>query len=329
MADVKHYRKEWYIANLLLFGIVLLASDGVCHGYDMEFYCDEEFSFILKDEQQIELKMDDNYIYDRRNSIYSTRRTDKVCETKFEAWYSYYSYFMIYFDDLDLDCSDGHLEFYSGESGQSRVNGLEADICGSSKPDGVYTIKDRYFRIRYVPKRRQYITDIFTVVITAYGTGYCPSYGHTCSNGRCIDDDIVCNGYNSCGDNSSCDLSTGAIIGIAVGGVAGLAIVVSAIICCVCCAKRTGMRQGTTVQNTGAPVVVYSAQNQNRFSQPMYGVNQPMYGVNYNIPPGQQQPVTIQNQGTPYPASSAMYPTVPSDNNINNQSAAGTYNVPS
>jgi hypothetical protein len=89
----------------------------------MEFYCDEEFSFILKDEQQIELKMDDNYIYDRRNSIYSTRRTDKVCETKFEAWYSYYSYFMIYFDDLDLDCSDGHLEFYSGESGQSRVNG--------------------------------------------------------------------------------------------------------------------------------------------------------------------------------------------------------------
>jgi hypothetical protein len=50
-------------------------------------------------------------------------------------------------------------------------SGLEADICGSSKPDGVYTIKDRYFRIRYVPKRRQYITDIFTVVITAYGTG--------------------------------------------------------------------------------------------------------------------------------------------------------------
>ena len=93
----------------------------------MQSYCGEEFSFILKDEDQIKLDMDDDYIYDRKSSSsfssFFHHGKDKICETKFEAWYSYYSNFMIYFDQLNLDCDDGHLEFYSGQSGHSRVNG--------------------------------------------------------------------------------------------------------------------------------------------------------------------------------------------------------------
>ena len=42
--------------------------------------------------------------------------------------------------------------------------------------------------------------------------GICYSYEHSCSNGRCIDDSLACNGYNPCGDYSDCDVVLTGII---------------------------------------------------------------------------------------------------------------------
>ena len=57
--------------------------------------------------------------------------------------------------------------------------GLSYKVCGKrSKPEGVFTVDSRHFRIKYVPKRSQYIPKIFSIIITSYGDGkflYVPS----------------------------------------------------------------------------------------------------------------------------------------------------------
>ncbi|XP_045192758.2 uncharacterized protein LOC123549046 [Mercenaria mercenaria] len=316
---IRHKRKS------LIIGILLFALNGACDGYDMENYCGEEFSFILKDEYQIKFDLDDMYIYDNADD-YTYRRG--YCETKFEAWYTTYSKLMFYFEDLDLDCDKGHLEFYTDDSGYIRVPGLESDICGYDKPHGVFTVDTRYFRIKYVPKSSQYISDIFSIIITIYGDGYCPSYAHECANSRCIDDDLACNGYDSCGDGSGCDLGTGAIVGIVIGSLTGLALIVSVVICCICCTRRSGQTPGV-VQNTANPAVTL-APNQQLYSQPMYGVNQgspynpsqfpyPLATATPSNQPGYSHPIYDVNQGTQYPTNQTNYPIMSPNSETNQQ----------
>ncbi|XP_045168991.1 uncharacterized protein LOC123531802 [Mercenaria mercenaria] len=327
---------------LSIIGILLFALNGACDGYDMENYCGKEFSFILKDEYQIKLELNDMYIYDNTDDYTYPRRG--YCETKFEAWYSTYSNLMFYFEDLDLDCDKGHLEFYTDDSGYIRVPGLERDICGYDKPQGVFTVDKRYIRIKYVPKSSQYISDIFSIIITIYGDGYCPSYAHECANSRCIDEDLACNGYDSCGDGSGCDLSTGTIVGIVIGSLTGFALIVSVIVCCICCKRRSGQTPGM-VQNTANPAVTYSTPNQHTYSQPMYGVNQ---GSPYNPSqspyplatapnlqptapnlPDYSHPMNDVSQGTHYPTNQAYYPSVSQTSETNQQPVDGKqYSVP-
>ncbi|XP_053378464.1 uncharacterized protein LOC123526431 [Mercenaria mercenaria] len=376
---------------LSIIGILLFALNGACDGYDMENYCGEKFSFILNDEYQIKLELDDMYIYDNADDYTYQRRG--YCETKFEAWYSNYSNLMFYFEDLDLDCDKGHLEFYTDDSGYIRVPGLERDICGYDKPQGVFIVDKRYFRIKYVPKSSQYISDIFSIIITIYGdvklphmstaladpmhpflqtpsqptsiplpkfvikkskleklsledditcekklkslnitetisfSGYCPVYAHECANSRCIDEDLTCNGYDSCGDGSGCDLSTGTIVGIVIGSLTGFALIVSVVVCCICCTRRSGKTPGV-VQNTTNPAVIYSAPNQQTYSQPMYGVNQespyPLATAPSLQPtapnlPDYSHPMNDVSQGTHYPTNQAYYPSVSQTSETNQQ----------
>lgn len=73
----------------------------------------------------------------------------------------------------------------------------------------------------------------------------CPSSAFECDNSRCIDNVIECNGYDSCGDGSVCDRSTAAaVIGVIVGSLVGLALVITAIMCCVCCMRKSGKSPG-------------------------------------------------------------------------------------
>lgn len=260
------YRKPflWKKTTLLLAVLGLLIRTGACGMYYMENYCEKTFSFIWNSENQIQLELNDDGIYNASPYIHT-------CESTFEAWYTTYPKLMFYFEHLNLDCDEGHLEFFREESGQRRVSGLESNICGN-KPQEVFAVDSRYFRIKYVPKKRQHISNVFSIIITAYSED-CPSYAYQCDNSRCIDMDIRCNGYDSCGDGSGCDLETGVIIGIVVGSVAGLAFIVSLIICCICCARKSGKTPGT-VQNQVATPAAYTFSVQQGYSQPVYSVNQ-------------------------------------------------------
>ena len=93
---------------------------------DMENYCSSELSFIWETIYQAKLELSDNFIYDRKSSYYPYQRLG-YCEITLEAWITRYPKFMFYFDDLDLDCDKGHLEFYtgsySGTGNNTRVSG--------------------------------------------------------------------------------------------------------------------------------------------------------------------------------------------------------------
>lgn len=64
----------------------------------------------------------------------------------------------------------------------------------------------------------------------------CPHLSFLCDNGRCIDDAIRCNGYDSCGDNSGCrqDISSGTIAGIVVGSLVGFFVLIGILIAVTC-----------------------------------------------------------------------------------------------
>ena len=70
--------------------------------------------------------------------------------------------------------------------------------------------------------------------------GSCAHDEFKCVNGKCIQNNMLCDGFNNCGDDSdenNCSkmaLSMTAIIGIAVGGVI-LFIIIIVLVVCVCC----------------------------------------------------------------------------------------------
>ncbi|XP_052230271.1 uncharacterized protein LOC127844246 isoform X4 [Dreissena polymorpha] len=99
--------------------------------------------------------------------------------------------------------------------------------------------------------------------------GNCPSNGHVCGNKRCIDVDLKCNGYNSCGDNSGCwfnssksDHSSIDGVGIGIGIAAGVIVLIVVSLLIICCRQR---RTGTHAQQarpSAPPVqVVYSTRS--------------------------------------------------------------------
>ena len=68
--------------------------------------------------------------------------------------------------------------------------------------------------------------------------GPCASYEYECNSGRCIDDDLSCTQYKSCGDDDNCRLSSGAIAGIVIGCLAGVGIIVIVLVMVCCCRRK-------------------------------------------------------------------------------------------
>ena len=79
--------------------------------------------------------------------------------------------------------------------------------------------------------------------------GPCASYEYKCDNGRCISDDVSCGAYKSCGAGDECHLSSGAIAGIVVGGLAAVALIVVVLVMIGCCMRRQRLPTTTVSEN--------------------------------------------------------------------------------
>ena len=91
----------------------------------MEQYCNDEISFLWQTIYQARLLLNDNHLYDKKSNNYPYVRYG-YCETTLEAWLTRFPKFMFYFENINLDCDDGHLEFYSDSSSNEHVKGNDS-----------------------------------------------------------------------------------------------------------------------------------------------------------------------------------------------------------
>ncbi|XP_045173816.1 low-density lipoprotein receptor-related protein 12-like [Mercenaria mercenaria] len=123
-----------------------------------------------------------------------------------------YDQFMLYFKNIDIaskqsGCTQDWLEVHDGNSLKSPfVAGISGRLCGSYISDTVRVSTGNNILLFFV-SGSLYEEKGFDMVITQYHTGSCGAKEHSCRNGRCISDSLVCNGYNPCGDNSDCATS--------------------------------------------------------------------------------------------------------------------------
>ncbi|XP_011300411.1 uncharacterized protein loaf [Fopius arisanus] len=122
------------------------------------------------------------------------------CATTFQT-HSILQRFMLRFDRLQLDCND-HLYIYDGAHA---VSNYKADLsCQNThlSVGAIYT-RTNFVTLKYVTDGWGSETNGFQLVITAV-----KDERHTCKDFRCtmnmfcIDEDLVCDGVNHCGDGS-------------------------------------------------------------------------------------------------------------------------------
>ncbi|KAK3589329.1 hypothetical protein CHS0354_026987 [Potamilus streckersoni] len=131
-------------------------------------------------------------------------------------------------DTMDYRCTYAKLRLKDGESTQAPdVNGLPEELCGDDAPDGVYITYTRFLRIEFDGEYSMADNASFSIIFNAFDKGICQEGEHECNNDHCIAKELVCNGYNPCGDHSDCRLSDDAIVGIVLGIFGGLGIIIS------------------------------------------------------------------------------------------------------
>ncbi|KAL3860801.1 hypothetical protein ACJMK2_010868 [Sinanodonta woodiana] len=204
--------------------------------YFMTDLCGDELSMIFGD------------IYMGRLSLARPFTDSNLdCVVTIESW-SFSPYITFHFEEVDfesLDCTDSYISFQDGKNEVSTsVAGLPIKLCGRNKTTyGVYSTSARYLRIHYKGNPNM---SKFSIIFNCFDVGMCESYEYKCDNGWCINNDLNCNGYNPCGDNSDCQvkLSTGAVIGIVIGCVVFVGLIISTVICIYCCMRRQQRFQG-------------------------------------------------------------------------------------
>lgn len=258
----------------LICVILVWHSSSAIVDYYMDNWCGETIDI---DDSQIRLRL-------TASSAYAPNMKCQLTLSSFSE-----RQMMIYFKYMDIEqsgtCDFDYLEMYDGSSrSDPSIDG--GKHCGQDTPSGVFTTTGDYLTLYFQSDNSNQFRG-FDMVITTYHTGSCYADEYECDNGRCIDDLYTCNDYNSCGDNSDCEvkLSVLGIAGIVFGGVVFSIVLIIGIAMC--------RRRRTVVVQQPMPVSAVS---------PLYGYNQPV--VTQYTPPPSYQAVTT---GTTYQQSYQKY----------------------
>lgn len=141
---------------------------------------------------------------------------------------------MFHFNYLDIEssfqCNRDALTLHDGNTTTSPyVQGITGRVCGSYYNSAGYSTFSNFLTLTF-SSDSSWNERGFEMIVTSFHTGYCHSGEYECSNGRCIPDDIACNGNNPCNNYSDCPLSAGTVAGIVIACLFFCVVVVTVIV---------------------------------------------------------------------------------------------------
>ncbi|KAH3884274.1 low-density lipoprotein receptor-related protein 3-like [Dreissena polymorpha] len=197
---------------VLMFLALLVGQSSAIINYYLESYCNGyswPIDMSILDTVRLRLTSSLRYNNNMNCSVSLTTSSSKQL--------------MYYFRSFDVENSDScqydFLEMHDGTSLRAPyANGFYGKQCGSYVDPFVYTTSNSALTLWFKSDNSN-TGKGFDMIITSYHTGICDPDEYSCSNGRCVENYLTCNGYNPCGDHSDCALTVGGIAGIAVGSV--------------------------------------------------------------------------------------------------------------
>lgn len=150
-----------------------------------------------------------------------------------------------YFKSFDIDCKRSRMDIYDGKDTVSAkaLTGLNG-TCGSSNTI-YYESTQKYMTFKF--DDRNLSGSRFTIILTSFHTGKCQGNEFNCTNGFCIHDDLICNGYRNCendADELACVVALAMITIVIIVVVVFVAAVTTCVLlfCLVCRPRRRRMQ---------------------------------------------------------------------------------------
>lgn len=131
------------------------------------------------------------------------------CTLSIESW-SFQNRLMVHFEEVKLNadgrCLDSNLDILDGPTEMSpRITGYpNSCVHAGNLMSRSFETTDKHMTLRFHGNGTLNNNAVIKAVVVSFNGGTCRSYEHQCFNGRCIMNDLVCNGHNPCGDNSDC-----------------------------------------------------------------------------------------------------------------------------
>ncbi|XP_033096498.1 uncharacterized protein LOC117100789 [Anneissia japonica] len=231
-------------------------------------------------------------LYSQRSTYYRNYESDAITITTASSRRIMLNFERLAVESNSYGCHD-RIMIYDGQKGIGNLLTPSSGLCGSQLPRMYYSSGNTLY-IQFITDSSRTYTG-FKLLFTSFMECNASSVSgkFKCDNNFCIDDFLVEDNHNNCGDNSDeYGLTAGEIVGIVFGALFGVLIMVGLFVMCV--KESKGRRKARTAMPANSPHVVpvntynnvaYATNQQVAFQPSGVAAPPPSYFANQPPPP--------------------------------------------